>query len=102
MDYVKKMKFRNVFILSLLAGINLLGCGQERPEPEIKTISDEEAQADSDETIGSISTETPEDLAVSLWASSDLLGDPIAIHMDDRGKAWVTVTTRSRNSEFDI
>ncbi len=54
------------------------------------------------ELAESEATETPEDLSVSLWATTDLLGDPIGIDMDDSGKAWVTVTNRSRNSEFDI
>ncbi|MEX0646740.1 MAG: HEAT repeat domain-containing protein, partial [Balneolaceae bacterium] len=94
------MKFRNILVLLLLTGVSWLGC--ENVEPEIKTISDEDSQLYAEERTQSVSVETPEDLDVSLWATSELLGDPIAIHMDDRGKAWVTVTTRSNNSEFDI
>ncbi|REL37625.1 heme-binding protein [Rhodohalobacter sp. SW132] len=80
----------------------LSGCGEEPPEPEIRTVSAEEAQAEARESLEEISVDLPDDLEISLWATKDLLGDPIAIHMDDEGKAWVTVTKRSRNSEFDI
>ncbi|MFO7847597.1 MAG: HEAT repeat domain-containing protein [Balneolaceae bacterium] len=80
----------------------IAGCSQQEPEPEIRTISDEQAETESLAGSEEISTETPDDLDISIWATKELLGDPIAISMDNQGKAWVTVTNRSRNSEFDI
>ncbi len=41
-------------------------------------------------------------LTRELWASEKLLGDTVAIHVDDRGRIWVGITQRSNNSEFDI
>jgi quinoprotein glucose dehydrogenase len=37
-----------------------------------------------------------------LWASEKLLGDTVAIHVDDKGRIWAGITQRSNNSEFDI
>lgn len=97
------MSFKTLFILlfSLLL-FSFSACQNSQQEPEIRTITDEQAESDSRETSESVTTESPDDLSVSLWASTDLLGDPIAIDMDNSGKAWITVTARSRNSEFDI
>ena len=96
-----------IFTSSLIIPLFLIGfliaaCQPEPPEPEFKTISPEQAAAEAERTMGEVSVDLPDDLEISLWATKDLLGDPIAIHMDDEGKAWVTVTKRSRNSEFDI
>lgn len=96
---------RTPFFLTLVLTIPLFllfGCGAEPPEPEFKTITSEEAAAEAERTMNEVSVDLPNDLDISLWATKDLLGDPIAIHMDNDGKAWVTVTKRSRNSEFDI
>jgi quinoprotein glucose dehydrogenase len=43
-----------------------------------------------------------DDFELSLWASEKMLGDPIALDIDYWGRALVTVTNRSNNSEFDI
>lgn len=80
----------------------LISCQDQGQQQEIKRVSDEEVRRQVSETAESVPTETPDDLSVSLWATTDLLGDPIGIDMDDSGRAWVTVTSRSRNSEFDI
>lgn len=97
------MSFKTLFLLLLsLLLFSLSACQNSQQEPEIRTVTDEQAESDSRETSESVRTESPDDLSVSLWATTDLLGDPIAIDMDNSGKAWVTVTARSRNSEFDI
>lgn len=90
--------------LLLLTGVLLFlsSCSQEKPEPEIRSVETEQAVSDALEITNSVPVETAEGLDVSLWASEKLLGDPIAIHMDDHGRAYITVTKRSRNSEFDI
>jgi putative heme-binding domain-containing protein len=96
------MSYKTTILLFISMIIAFTGCTQTEQDPEIKTVSDEQARSDMRETAESIATETPDDLSVSLWGTTDLLGDPIGIDMDDSGKAWVTVTSRSRNSEFDI
>lgn len=41
-------------------------------------------------------------LELSLWASDSLSPDPIALKMDEKGRAYVTRAVRQKNSEFDI
>ncbi|PHN05905.1 heme-binding protein [Flavilitoribacter nigricans DSM 23189 = NBRC 102662] len=41
-------------------------------------------------------------LELSLWASDSLSPDPIALKMDEQGRAYVTRAVRQKNSEFDI
>ena len=41
-------------------------------------------------------------LELSLWASEDLVADPISLFMDDNGRAFYTRTNRQYNAEFDI
>src|SRR5690554_800513 len=72
------------------------------PDPEIITLTDEEARQDAEQNEQEISVTLPDDLDVSLWASQRLMSDPVAIHMDNQGRALITVTRRSRGSEFDI
>ncbi len=92
----------------ILAGVSIylsffiFSCSGEQPEPEVRTLETEQAVTEAQEITESVPVETAGDLEVSLWASENLVGDPIAIHMDDHGRAYITVTKRSRNSEFDI
>jgi len=92
--------FSSLLIYLLFFGIS--GCSDESPEPEFKTINDSEAKETAREIRHNLSANIADGLEISLWASEALLGDPIAIHMDHFGRALVTVTHRSRNSEFDI
>ncbi|MEZ4994720.1 MAG: HEAT repeat domain-containing protein [Saprospiraceae bacterium] len=41
-------------------------------------------------------------LELSLWASDTLAPDPIAVKMDEQGRAYITRAVRQKNSEFDI
>lgn len=99
---IKLPSSSSFFILLLIIGLFIGACQPEQPEAEFKTITPEQAAAESERTLDEVTVELPDDLEISLWATKDLLGDPIALHMDNEGKAWVTVTKRSRNSEFDI
>ena len=97
------MSLKTTFsFLFLIVPLTIISCGQTQQDPEIRTVADEQAQNHAEVLAQSVETESPDDLSVSLWATTDLLGDPIGIDMDDSGTAWVTVTNRSRNSEFDI
>lgn len=71
-------------------------------EPQVLRVDSDEAAAEAEEITQNMQAQAAEGLEFSLWASEKLLGDPIAIDMDDQGKAWVTVTDRSGNSEFDV
>ncbi|MEX0779026.1 MAG: HEAT repeat domain-containing protein [Balneolales bacterium] len=82
------------------------GCTQNTPEPppepEIKNVSDEEMDQDAREFRENLSVTLADDLDISLWASEKLLGDMIALDMDDQGRALITTTNRSTDSEFDV
>jgi putative membrane-bound dehydrogenase-like protein len=41
-------------------------------------------------------------LALDLWASDDMIADPIALSVDHLGRVFVTQTSRSSRSEIDI
>lgn len=86
--------------IALIFGV--VSCSKEKPIPEVITLTDIEAQTDAENIRESVSAQLYDGLELSLWASETMLGDPIAIHMDNSGRAWVTVTNRSNNSEFDI
>lgn len=82
--------------------MNILSCSSPGPEPEIKELTDEDALAESVRVQSMYTIDTAEGLKVDLWASEYFLGDPVALSMDHQGRAWVSVTNRSNNSEFDI
>lgn len=71
-------------------------------ELEITQITPDEAK----KTATSIEQQVPitaaEGLKAELWASEKLMGDTVAIHVDDKGRIWAGITYRSNNSEFDI
>ena len=87
-------------ILFLLAG--MYGCGQEVRESTIFTVADEDAEQYANQLRSEISPSLADGLDLSLWASEELIGDPVAIHVDDLGRVLVTITERRRNSELDI
>ncbi|HEY7883666.1 MAG TPA: HEAT repeat domain-containing protein [Cellvibrionaceae bacterium] len=72
------------------------------PAPEVTTVSPADAAADAKRISGQVPMELIEGVSASLWASEKLLADPVALNMDYQGRAWITVTHRSNNSEFDI
>ena len=71
-------------------------------DPQILRVEADQAASEAREITQNTQAEVAEGLEYSLWASEKLLGDPIAIDMDDQGRAWVTITNRSGNSEFDV
>lgn len=62
------------------------------------TAADTRAQSIESQT----NMELADGLQMKLWASEKLLADPVALSMDYNGNAWVAITHRSNNSEFDI
>ena len=65
-------------------------------------MEDQVASSRAVEIRNSVSAEIDENLDLMLWASDSLLSDPVALDMDDHGRAFVTRTNRRRTSEFDI
>src|SRR5690625_6387803 len=72
--------------LTLLMLITIQACSSG-PDPEIITLTDEEARQDAAQIEQEISVTLPDDLDVSLWASQKLMADPVAIHLDNQGQA---------------
>jgi quinoprotein glucose dehydrogenase len=70
--------------------------------PEIISMTDAEVEQAAKSIAQQVNLVTAEGLEVKLWAPEQLLGDPVAISVDNQGRIWTTVTNRSNNSEFDI
>lgn len=96
-------------IVFVLAACFLQSCSKEdsntesvKFDPQLIHVESNQAASEAREITKNTQAEVAEGLEYSLWASEKLLDDPIAINMDDQGRAWITVTNRSGNSEFDI
>ncbi|MGD8174419.1 HEAT repeat domain-containing protein [Marinimicrobium sp. ARAG 43.8] len=72
------------------------------PPIDTKTVSQAEARKAVEAVRKMQALELVEGVKVDLWASDALVDDPVAISMDSDGNAWLAVTNRSNNSEFDI
>lgn len=69
---------------------------------EITRISADEAKQTATSIEQQVPVTTADGLTAELWASEKLMGDTVAIHVDDKGRIWAGITYRSNNSEFDI
>lgn len=97
---IKPIKFSLLVLISLLL---LQSCKKKVvSEPEIITLTEEEVSFDAERIRSQVEAEIHDGFELSLWASEKLLADPIAIDIDNHGRALITVTNRSNNSEFDI
>src|SRR5690554_5140935 len=70
--------------------------------PEIVSMTDAEVEQAAKSIAQQVNLVTADGLEVKLWAPEQLLGDPVAISVDNQGRIWTTITNRSNNSEFDI
>lgn len=91
-----------LFLVILTGTLYLAGCTTEQPDILVRTSDDQQAVQKSQDAVQELSYTADENLSLNLWASEELLGDPISLHMDDTGRAWVTNTKRRRNAEIDI
>ncbi|MDQ2076616.1 HEAT repeat domain-containing protein [Marinimicrobium sp. ABcell2] len=95
----------------------LAGCFPEKPSDQPRTEpvaalpaheSDPVVASDSEirEAVAyaksQVNLQLAEGLTGQLWASEHLVGDPVAIHADNQGRVWTTITHRRRTSELDI
>ncbi|GAA5521018.1 HEAT repeat domain-containing protein [Aliifodinibius salicampi] len=98
---IRKYSISKTFLLALL--LLFTACSsEEQPTPEVITLEDTTAAEEANEVRNEVSAELAEDLNLSLWASEQLLGDPIGLDITDNGEALINVTNRSTSSEFDI
>jgi len=90
--------------ICLLAITCLAAACSSGPDSEIEVVRLSPAQAEREarDIREEVSVTHMDGLEVSLWASERLLKDPVGLYMDDRGRAYVTGTTRRRSSMFDI
>ncbi|WP_020208746.1 HEAT repeat domain-containing protein [Gilvimarinus chinensis] len=90
--------------LILCCGLQLspitLGDGQRLDK--VVQLSREDVHRSALDVSRQTPVELEHSLSIDLWADNELLGDPVALSMDWQGNAWVAVTNRSNNSEFDI
>jgi len=117
----KVTRYAHAFRVSALAlAITLAGCSQDESAvaPQAATqssaaqasseaagvisMSDADTAARAKRISSQVSLDLAEGLDMQLWASEDLMADPVALSMDNQGRAWVAITRRSNNSEFDI
>lgn len=103
-----KFTFWYILGLVLFAGI---GC-QESPsepakeplfKPHVLELEPEAAATDARRIREEMTAvKILDGLELTLWASDSLSPDPIALKMDEHGRAYVTRAVRQKNSEFDI
>ncbi len=75
---------------------------QESGDYTSRTITKDQATTDAEKAANSISAQLHEDISLALWASDALVADPIALFIDNQGRAYYSRTNRQKNSEFDI
>lgn len=86
-----------IFVITILC-ISFSGCGKKNYEESIRTVTDEEAEQLENEIQAEVSITTENVFEFSLWASEELLGDPVGINFDHEGRAWIATTNRRRTS----
>lgn len=93
----------SVLIPALLMVI-LAGCSNtaESPQKEINNVKPQKAAEIADSIQNNVQVELADGLEIDLWASEKLIIDPVGLDIDNKGRLFVTNTTRSWSSEFDI
>jgi putative membrane-bound dehydrogenase-like protein len=88
-------------VLSVLLLLSFAGCNKQ-VEPEVVSISDDEASKHATQIRNETSVKLAEGLDLNLWASEKLLADPIGLDITNQGEAYVSVTNRRSSSKPDI
>ena len=71
-------------------------------EASVTQLDATEAANAARATAEEVNARLADGLRLSLWASEQLIADPIAISLDSLGRAFVTRTRRTDNAEIDI
>jgi len=101
MHFRTTKKIASLFAISALLVISCMKFAQKgnpltiRESPKVAAIKAKEAQEKT-------AIKLADGLQFSLWASDSLAPDPIAMSIDDRGRVFITRSTRHKHSEFDI
>lgn len=90
------------FLLVLATFVACRTQQKETPDLQITQLDPAEAAATNQKIRSSVEAKVAEGLELSLYASDTLLADPIALHIDPQGRAYVSSTDRGTQSEFDI
>jgi quinoprotein glucose dehydrogenase len=94
---------KQFLILVMIIGLFFAGCRKDQTvEPEIISITDEEAAQADHITREQLNVTLHEGFELKLWASEKLVQDPVALHADNFGRIFITTTNRRRNAELDI
>ncbi|MEX0928327.1 MAG: hypothetical protein WDZ53_02905, partial [Balneolales bacterium] len=88
----------------ILVPVILSACSGKSQEASVTlSVSDEQAGQSSRAALEEVSpTVHAGDLDISLWASEELVADPVALHVDHQGRVWITSTERRRKGDIDI
>lgn len=89
-------------VFGLLFGALLLGCSSTQVSPEVITITSAQAAERADSLKEMVPLQLADGLTIDVWASDPLVADPIALAIDDQGRAYFTRSQRMGQSEFDI
>lgn len=93
----------SIFVLPALLIVILAGCtNEELSNKEINTLDSQKAAEQAANIENEVPVELAEGFELSLWASEELIIDPVGLDVDNKGRLFVTNTTRSWSSEFDI
>lgn len=99
--------------LSFLLGTACTGSDAERQgmapveevppfEASVVTLDSPQAAQAAAAAEQAVNAQVADGLELSLWASEQLIADPIAISIDSLGRAFVTRTSRTDQAEIDI
>lgn len=80
----------------------LFSCSGDTRDPVVQSVADQEAEEYAEKVHSEMSPEVDDDFSVSLWASEKLISDAVGLNVDDKGRVYVSITERRRNSEIDI
>ena len=91
-------------ILSILFALLLFSsCQEKQAIPlQVKRIDSAIASEMAQNIRSKVAAEVDSSLELSIWAVDSLVGDPIALDIDHKGRVYITRTNRPKNSEFDI
>ncbi|MEL6923845.1 MAG: hypothetical protein AAFO94_07330 [Bacteroidota bacterium] len=93
---------KKTYLWAILFALLFATCLQKTVELQTTEIDPAEAARLAQQIREEAVVEIADGFELSLWASDSLLADPIALDMDDFGRAYVTRVNRQKNSEFDI
>ncbi|QEC51346.1 putative heme-binding domain-containing protein [Anseongella ginsenosidimutans] len=96
------LKYKNLFFALGLPLFLAAACNRGPADKRIVEMAPAAADSMARLIESRVKPELAEGLSISLWGVDSLVADPVAIHVDDRGRLWYTRTNRQKHSEFDI